>query len=245
MRPKDPVSERDTPAPAPTTSRAATRSPGALDEHDAHPATLIRRLQDAPRSLTRGGIMQLQRTLGNRAVRQLLAGATLEARSERAAGAPAAGTGLPEALKNGVEHLSGIPLDNVQVHYNSDRPARFQALAYAQGSEIHVAPGQEQHLPHEAWHVVQQAQGRVIPTSQMKDGVPLNDDGDLEREADVMGARAAQMKAGRSLEGGVAEGPRAAGPAAASATMQRETGAEGAGAESAGAQAESPSEEVL
>ena len=29
------------------------------------------------------------------------------------------------------------------------------ALAYAQGSDIHLAPGQEQHLPHEAWHVVQ------------------------------------------------------------------------------------------
>jgi hypothetical protein len=30
----------------------------------------------------------------------------------------------------------------------------------------------------------------VEPTMQMKDGVPLNDDGGLEREADVMGARA-------------------------------------------------------
>jgi hypothetical protein len=27
-------------------------------------------------------------------------------------------------------------------------------------------PGQEQHLPHEAWHVVQQKQGRVKPTGQ-------------------------------------------------------------------------------
>ena len=81
-------------------------------------------------------------------------------------------------------------MDNVNVHYNSSQPAQLNALAYTQGSDIHVAPGQEQHLPHEAWHVVQQAQGRVQPTMQMKDGVPVNDDEGLEHEADVMGAKA-------------------------------------------------------
>lgn len=99
-------------------------------------------------------------------------------------------TGLPDHLKNGVEALSGISLDHVKVHYNSSQPMQLNALAYAQGRDIHVAPGQERHLPHEAWHVVQQAQGRVRPTMQMKDGVPVNDDTGLEREADVMGARA-------------------------------------------------------
>lgn len=99
-------------------------------------------------------------------------------------------TGLPDQLKTGVESLSGMSMDHVKVHYNSPQPAQLNAYAYAQGSEIHVAPGQEQHLPHEAWHVVQQAQGRVQPTMQMKEGVPVNDDTGLEREADVMGARA-------------------------------------------------------
>ena len=102
-------------------------------------------------------------------------------------------TGLPDGLKSGIESLSGISMDNVKVHYNSSQPAQLNALAYAQGSDIHVAPGQEQHLPHEAWHVVQQAQGRVKPTMQMKDGVPVNDDEGLEHEADVMGARAADV----------------------------------------------------
>lgn len=103
-------------------------------------------------------------------------------------------TGLPDNLKNGIETLSGMSMDNVKVHYNSSQPAQLNALAYAQGTNIHVAPGQEQHLPHEAWHVVQQAQGRVKPTMQMKDGVPVNDDKGLEHEADVMGGRAVQMK---------------------------------------------------
>lgn len=78
------------------------------------------------------------------------------------------------------------------------QPEQLNALAYAQGTDILVAPGQEQrqHLPHEAWHVVQQAQGRVQPTMQMREGVPVNDDQSLEREADVMEARALQVKSG-------------------------------------------------
>jgi hypothetical protein len=104
-------------------------------------------------------------------------------------------TGLPDQLKSGVESLSGISLDEVKVHYNSDQPAQLNALAYAQGTDIHVAPGQERHLPHEAWHIVQQKQGRVRPTMQKKAGVPVNDDEGLEREADAMGAKASQLKA--------------------------------------------------
>lgn len=99
-------------------------------------------------------------------------------------------TGLPDQLKSGMESLSGMSLDHVKVHYNSNKPAQLQAHAYAQGSDIHLAPGQEQHLPHEAWHVVQQAQGRVRPTRQMKANVPVNDDAALEAEADAMGQQA-------------------------------------------------------
>jgi hypothetical protein len=99
-------------------------------------------------------------------------------------------TGLPDNLKNGIENLSGYAMDDVTVHYNSSKPAQLRAHAYTQGTAIHVAPGQQQHLPHEAWHVVQQKQGRVKPTLQMKGKVNVNDDGGLEREADVMGERA-------------------------------------------------------
>lgn len=102
-------------------------------------------------------------------------------------------TGLPDGLKSGVENLSGYSMDDVKVHYNSSKPAQLKAHAYAQGTDIHIAPGQEKHLPHEAWHVVQQKQGRVKPTLQMKSGVPVNDDAGLENEADVMGAKALDL----------------------------------------------------
>ncbi len=99
-------------------------------------------------------------------------------------------TGLPDQLKSGIENMSGYDMSDVNVHYNSAQPAQLNALAYAQGTNIHVAPGQEKHLPHEAWHVVQQKQGRVKPTIQMKQGVGVNDDAGLEQEADIMGMKA-------------------------------------------------------
>lgn len=98
-------------------------------------------------------------------------------------------TGMPEPLKTGLESMSGMDLSDVQVNYNSSKPAQLNAHAYAQGNNIEVAPRQEQHLAHEGWHVVQQKQGRVQPTSSAH-GVAINDDVSLEREADVLGHKA-------------------------------------------------------
>ena len=102
-------------------------------------------------------------------------------------------TGMPDNLKAGIESLSGLSMDDVRVHYNSSKPATVQALAYTQGTDIHVAPGQEKHLPHEAWHVAQQMAGRVSPTTNIN-GMPVNDNAALEHEADVMGEKAVQCK---------------------------------------------------
>ncbi|HRI62589.1 MAG TPA: DUF4157 domain-containing protein [Polyangium sp.] len=107
---------------------------------------------------------------------------------------PPALTGLPTPLVNGIGRLSGINVADVRVHANSPEPARLGALAIAQGSEIHLGPGQEKHLPHEAWHIVQQRQGRVKATQQLK-GVGLNDEPGLEEEATRMGQHAVEASA--------------------------------------------------
>ena len=103
--------------------------------------------------------------------------------------------GLPHQLQSNMESMGGVDLSDVKVHRNSDKPAQLQAHAYAQGSDIHLASGQDKHLPHEAWHVVQQKQGRVQATTQLKshqNKVGINDSPALEREADVMGEKAMQ-----------------------------------------------------
>lgn len=102
-------------------------------------------------------------------------------------------TGLPDNLKSGIEGMSGIGLDDVKVHYNSNKPAQMKANAFTQGNQIHIGPGQNKYLGHEAWHVVQQKQGRVKPTKQ-EGNLPVNDSPALEREADVMGGKALQFK---------------------------------------------------
>lgn len=112
---------------------------------------------------------------------------TKSAFAGKTSGKPANNTGLPDALKSGIEGLSRVSMDDVKVHYNSSKPAQLLAHAFAQGTDIHLAPGQEKHLPHEAWHVVQQKQKRVKPTKQMKGNVDVNDDASLEKEADRMG----------------------------------------------------------
>jgi hypothetical protein len=112
------------------------------------------------------------------------------------AAAPAVGPGgLPAPLQSGIQSLSDMNVSDVRVHRSSPRPAQIDALAYAQGNDIYLGAGQERHLPHEAWHVVQQRQGRVNATMQFN-GTAINDSPALEREADVMGGRAEQT--GRS-----------------------------------------------
>jgi Domain of unknown function (DUF4157) len=187
----------------------------AANEHTrpVNAAIALQRAANSPPSaLKPADIRILQRTIGNRAVGRMLSkqrgaqpsqsptpanAVQLKAEEEEPLQAKLETdramenrTGLPDQLKAGIERLSGMAMDNVKVHYNSSQPAQVNALAYTQGSDIHVAPGQERHLPHEAWHVVQQKQGRVRPTMQLKEGVPVNDEEGLEHEADVMGAKA-------------------------------------------------------
>lgn len=116
-------------------------------------------------------------------------------------------TGLPDTLKSGIESISNVSMDDVQVYHNSSKPATLQALAYAQGTDIHVGPGQERHLAHEAWHVVQQKQGRVKPTLQAM-GLVINDDTSLEQEADTMGAKAMQREVEEGERDGVSKALR-------------------------------------
>jgi hypothetical protein len=125
---------------------------------------------------------------------------TPETAVENAAQSGSISTALPQRLRGGLERLSGLDLAAVRVRYNSARPARLGALAYTKGSEIYLGPGQERHLPHEGWHVVQQRQGRVAATVQAMESptgataaVGLNDDDALEREADAMGAKALRL----------------------------------------------------
>lgn len=93
-------------------------------------------------------------------------------------------TGIPTQMKLDFERRSGLSFDDVRVHYNSDKPAQLQALAYTQGTQVYVGPGQERHLPHELGHVIQQ-KSRVVPPTLTVHGCRINTDTELEKEANL------------------------------------------------------------
>ena len=108
---------------------------------------------------------------------------------------------LPAKVQMKMENAFGQDFSNVNIHKDSKSATDVGALAYAQGNDVHFAPGQfkpntqagQELIGHELTHVVQQREGRVKPTTQAK-GMPVNDDKGLEKEADDMGKMAAQGK---------------------------------------------------
>lgn len=121
-------------------------------------------------------------------------------------------TGLPDDLKAAIESASGLSLDEVRVHYNSDKPAQIGAYAYADYPNIYVATGQEKYLAEEAWHLVQQMQGRVKATSKTN-GVDVNKKKSLEEEAVKHGNQVSKQETDslpqkleqKTVQGGVAQ----------------------------------------
>ncbi|SFB16201.1 protein of unknown function [Cohnella sp. OV330] len=146
-------------------------------------------------------MLAMQRAVGNRAILQMMRAGELSpeesaAPAQRKQDRPGA---LPLDVQSKMEKVMGADFSNVNVHANSSNASSMGALAYAQGNDIHFAPGQyspdtqngQKIIGHELAHVVQQRQGRVLPTAQLKSGMRLNDDPALEKEADDLGERAA------------------------------------------------------
>jgi hypothetical protein len=135
----------------------------------------------------------------------------------RSSGAAPSGGGqaLPAELRAKMEGSFGADFSAVRVH-EGQASAALGAQAYAQGTDLHFAPGQYQPdsmrgqelIGHELAHVVQQSQGKVTATAQAK-GVAVNADPGLEAEADAMGARAARGE--RASGGGPAVAARPGG----------------------------------
>ncbi len=106
-------------------------------------------------------------------------------------------TGIPDHVRAGMEKSFHADFSNVRVHTNSTRAVDVGAQAFTQGADIHFAPGRfspdsspgRKLLGHELAHVVQQRQGRVKPTTKVN-GMPVNDNPSLEKEADILGSNA-------------------------------------------------------
>jgi hypothetical protein len=122
---------------------------------------------------------------------------------------PGSGSAMPGPLQQKMEGAFQADFSSVRVH-QGDQASGLGALAYAQGSDLHFAPGQYQPdtqsgqalIGHELAHVVQQSQGRVAAPVQAK-GAPVVSDQGLEAEADRAGQAAARGEPAQ-LSGGSA-----------------------------------------
>jgi hypothetical protein len=121
-------------------------------------------------------------------------------------------TDMPDDVQNKMEYSFGVDFSDVDIHKDSPQAPSLGALAYTQGNDVHFAPGQynpgsqkgQELLGHELTHVVQQREGRVKPTnkqqssyakaSEVNEGMSVNTDPALEKEADEQGKQAAQGK---------------------------------------------------
>ena len=166
----------------------------------------------------------LQRKIMRRAIQRKMpgghdaaAGRATERTDRDTAAAPAPGAsasvgGLPSAVQSKMEDAFDFNFGGVRVH-EGGQAKEMGALAYTQGADVHFAPGQydpgsshgQQLIGHELAHVVQQSEGRVAATTQLK-GADLNEDSVLEREADDWGARAARGESIARTGGGGAGG---------------------------------------
>lgn len=183
-------------------SRPRPRTPDARNKRapaqaaGPHLGPALQRVARDPSSRGGADILALQGAVGNQAVQRRIA-------ASRAAPRPhvpsdGAGRAMPPAVQTKMERAFSTDFSTVRI-YEGPRAAALGALAYTQGDEVHFASGHYQPnsaagqalLGHELAHTIQQRQGRVPTTLQLK-GVGVNDDAALEREADVAGARAAR-----------------------------------------------------
>ena len=104
----------------------------------------------------------------------------------------------PETLHGNFEPKFGADFSRVRTHTDAQSDRKpihsgqgvyeeqnlfFRQSAYEPGNR-----GGGKWIAHELTHVVQQMQGQVLPAMQMA-GVEVNDDGALEREADMTRGR--------------------------------------------------------
>jgi len=88
-------------------------------------------------------------------------------------------------MKQAAQDVTGVDYSNVDVELDSSDPEKLNAKATRQGKDIKIGKGNEESLPHELAHI---QQGKVPVTTQ-KDGMPINDDESLEKQADKVGQK--------------------------------------------------------
>ncbi len=105
---------------------------------------------------------------------------------------------IPKNVMNKMESSFNSNFSNINIKKDSQQATDVGALAFTQGDSVHFAPGQfkpetkkgQELIGHEFAHVVQQREGKERANKQIG-RFPINDNKDLEKQADEQGKKAA------------------------------------------------------
>lgn len=108
---------------------------------------------------------------------------------------------MPEEVQAKMENSFGQDFSDVNIHDNSAKAEDMGAKAFAQGKDVHFAPGEfqpntkqgQELIGHELTHVVQQKEGKV-QGGDVNGKDMVNQDPSLEKEADDAGKLASEGK---------------------------------------------------
>jgi LysM repeat protein len=108
-------------------------------------------------------------------------------------------TKLPDNVQAKMENSFGEDFSDVNIHDNSTKAEDLGAKAFAQGKDVHFAPGEfqpnskqgQELIGHELTHVVQQKEGKV-QGGDVHGKDMVNQDVSLEKEADDAGKLASE-----------------------------------------------------
>ncbi len=109
---------------------------------------------------------------------------------------------LPEEVQTKMENSFSQDFSNVNIHKDSSSAQDIHAKAYAQGNDIHFAPGEydpsskagHELIGHELTHVVQQKQGKVNSSTINRKSLAITQETEFEKEADEAGKLASEGK---------------------------------------------------
>lgn len=98
-------------------------------------------------------------------------------------------TEIPVQLKTRTEDSTRVPFNYVRANYNSDKPAKLDTLAYTNGNQVGISPGQKRYSAYDLRNAMQQKLNAVRASVRYEGNEAINTDVELERQSDVSGVR--------------------------------------------------------
>lgn len=90
---------------------------------------------------------------------------------------------IPKRLVEKAKEIKGFSFQDINIHYNSDKPLKLNSNAYAIKNDIYLSQGKEYLLEHELGHIIQQRKKNFRPNAMINQ-TRIHHNQKVEQEAD-------------------------------------------------------------